>query len=200
MHEAWTAYCKGSLPIGAAVTDNQGCILARGRNCIHDEMEDGQPLSGHRLAHAEMNALLQVDWRRIDARACVLYTTTEPCPLCVGAIRMTLIGEVRYAAQDEVAGSIQLLESTPFLRKGQIKVVHPQQADLEVILIALLVEFALNYANESIEPAKYRQLASIDSAGAHLGKELFASKQLRHWREEGKAASFVLNQLAEYTE
>ncbi len=106
MEEAWASYCKGSLPIGAVVTDEQGNLLARGRNRIYendiyeDDRED-QILRGHRLAHAEMNALINVNWVNVNPYKCTLYTTTEPCPLCVGAIRLTRIRTVHYASRDE---------------------------------------------------------------------------------------------------
>jgi hypothetical protein len=34
--EAWEAYRRGSLPIGAVVTDALGNVLSRGRNRIHE--------------------------------------------------------------------------------------------------------------------------------------------------------------------
>jgi tRNA(adenine34) deaminase len=37
IEEAWTAYCHGSLPIGAAVTDRDGRLPARGRNRILEQ-------------------------------------------------------------------------------------------------------------------------------------------------------------------
>ncbi|MEX2534009.1 MAG: integrase core domain-containing protein [Trueperaceae bacterium] len=36
---AWEAYCAGSLPIGAIITDDQGKILARGRNRLAEQHE-----------------------------------------------------------------------------------------------------------------------------------------------------------------
>ena len=186
----------GSLPIGSVITDVHGQILARGRNRIHEGVSEGKLLSGHRLAHAEINALLQIEWDTMDAHNCVLYTTTEPCPLCVGAIRMTLIGEVRYASRDDTAGSAILFEMTPFLQNGNVKVIGPERADLEVILVAMLVEFALTFSNGNTT-TRYEQLASMVTTGAQLGQMLFATKQLRQWKDEGKAASFVLDQLAE---
>src|SRR5258708_25047415 len=88
--EAWSAYCAGSLPIGAAVVDADGRVVGRGRNRMFEDGAgaSGLDLVGHRLAHAEMNALLRLDHPHVDVRSCVLYTTLEPCALCVGAIRM----------------------------------------------------------------------------------------------------------------
>jgi tRNA(adenine34) deaminase len=196
IEEAWVAYCIGSLPIGSVITDAHGNILARGHNRVHKQPAEERVLTGHRLAHAELNALLCIDLNTINPCTCILYTTTEPCPLCVGAIRMALIGEVRYASRDEIAGSATLFESTPFLRKGNVKVVGPQNADLETILVGLLVEFALTHENDYAS-TRYEQLASIDSRGARLGKVLFASRQLYRWKNEGKMASFILDELAQ---
>ena len=192
------SYCMGSLPIGSVITDGQGHILACGRNRIHEAaLKSNAFISGHRLAHAEINALLQIDWNAVDPRTCILYTTTEPCPLCVGAIRMALLSEVHYASRDSSAGSAILFEATSFLRKGNIQVIGPEHVNLEIILVAILVEFALYYTNRNAL-SRYEELTAMDSDGALLGQMLFVSGQLRHWKEEGKLASFVLNQLAEY--
>src|SRR4051794_12741046 len=85
LEEAWAAYYAGSVPIGAVITDTAGQILARGRNRMGEQDAQGNTLYGHRLAHAEVNALLALDHTAVDPAACVLYSTTEPCPLCTGA-------------------------------------------------------------------------------------------------------------------
>src|SRR5579871_1790776 len=89
--EAWAAYCAGSLPIGAVVVSSDGAIVGRGRNRIFESSpvhSRATEVAGSRLAHAEINALLSVDHAALSLRECVLYTTLEPCALCVGAIRM----------------------------------------------------------------------------------------------------------------
>jgi tRNA(adenine34) deaminase len=194
LEEAWTAYCMGSLPIGSVIADTHGRILARGRNRIHEPPTRSDWFAGHRLAHAEINALIQIDWNVIDPGSCTLYTTTEPCPLCVGAIRMILLGEVHYAARDITAGSAVLFEATPFLRRGHIKVVGPEHVGLEVILVAMLVEYALGYAILNTT-TRYEQLASMDTDGAKLGRRLFASRQLRQWKDERRQVPFVFERL-----
>jgi len=124
LEEAGAAYRAGSLPIGAAVADPAGSVIARGRNRIHEHEADGGHLHGHRLAHAELNALNALDYRASDPLHCTRYTTTEPCPRCTGAIRIVKIGTVRYAARATVGGTIALLEATPFMRRGGSR-VHP---------------------------------------------------------------------------
>jgi tRNA(Arg) A34 adenosine deaminase TadA len=117
--EAWEAYHRGSLPIGAVVTDAHGDVVSRRRNRIHERCS-GPPgaVFGHKLAHAELNALLSLDHRETDPRACVLWTTTEPCPLCVGAARMADVGGLRYAAREPWGGSAAIFGTVPYLKRG----------------------------------------------------------------------------------
>lgn len=46
LEEAWAAYCAGSLPIGACISDPDGQILSRGRNRI-DDTEGEKPYVYH---------------------------------------------------------------------------------------------------------------------------------------------------------
>lgn len=197
LEEAWTAYCSGSLPIGAVVADGTGRIIARGRNRIFEETAEGRLLCGHRLAHAEMNALIALEWRQVDPATAVLYTTTEPCPLCTGAIRMIPIGEVHYASRDPGAGSIALLDATPFMRRRAIKVIGPQRADLEVIVMAMHVECALHRGLAGYSSQLFDTWGAVVPRGVELGQALLRSGQLGQMREEGTAVAAVVNQLAE---
>lgn len=133
----------------------------------------------------------------VDLTAYILYTTTEPCPLCVGAIRMVRLGEVRYASHDGGAGSADLFDANAYMRRGKINVIGPESALLEIILIALLTEWAL--ARSLIEEGAqmmYEMVVTMVPLGAQLGQRLFSSHLLHQWREEGRSASFVCDQLA----
>ena len=109
---------------------------------------------------------------------------------------MTRVGEVRYASRDGAAGSADLFQANPFLQRGKVKVVGPEHADLEAILIALMIEFALTQADANT-PSWCQMLASTVPVGAQLGQQIFASKQLRRWKDEGQTAPFIFEQLAE---
>jgi len=111
--EAWEACRVGCVPVGAVILDENGREISRGRNRIGADAPPGQ--IGHSdLAHAEMNALIQVARTRINTHTCILYTLLEPCPLCMGAIYMVGVRTVAYAARDAFAGSINLLGATPY--------------------------------------------------------------------------------------
>jgi tRNA(adenine34) deaminase len=197
LEEAWTAYRAGSIPIGAAITDAAGVIAACGRNRIYEREAEERHLHGHRLAHAEMNALNALDYRAVDPRACTLYTTTEPCPLCTGAIRMTKIGVVRYAARDTAAGSTALLEATPFMRRGGVRVVGPERADLEAIITAMHVEFSLCDGVLDRSAYLFDCWEPIIPDGVALGRNLHTSGELRRLGAMDAPIATVIDRLAE---
>lgn len=194
--EAWTSYCCGSLPHGAVLTDATGNIVSQGRNRIHEQEAPGSIIHGQKLAHAELNTLLQTDWKRVDRSSVVLYSTIEPCAMCTGAIRMANVREIRYAARDTTSGGLSLLDKTPFLVKGQIRVIGPENATLEIVLLAMLIDTALNMTDHPAKEAWAAELASQVPAAGILGNELHASRQLSLWAEEGRSASFVFDALA----
>ncbi len=108
--EARLALEAGERPIGAVIVYD-GRIVGRG----HAEHR-GQH---SRLAHAEMNALLRTanmlyDHPHEDA---VLYTTVEPCEMCLGAIVMSdAVNHVVYALADRWANASVMLEM-PHVRR-----------------------------------------------------------------------------------
>jgi tRNA(Arg) A34 adenosine deaminase TadA len=106
----WEAYTAGTIPVGAVVTDESGRIVARGRNRIFDTAGDGG-LGGSRLAHAEVNALLALPSTEIY-EACTLYSSLEPCPLCLSAVFAVRVGSVRFAGTDPYAGAHGQLPET----------------------------------------------------------------------------------------
>lgn len=195
VEEAWTAYQHGSLPIGAAITDGRGVILSRGRNRIHELEDAGRLLSGHRLAHAEMNALVALEWRHIAPADCALYTTTEPCPLCVGAMRMTRIPEVHFASRDGAAGSADLFTANDFMRRGDVRVHGPFSVTLEALLVSMLIEFALHHNDENA-PGWIARVAQTVPVALELGHSLARSGDLRAWAASHRPVGEVVDDLA----
>jgi tRNA(adenine34) deaminase len=206
--EAWAADCAGSVPIGAVVADAHGQIIGRGRNRIMDKSvgvvlspEDVQrsnrPVFNHDLAHAELNALLSlrnVDWDKTtpnNPRQWRLYTTMEPCPLCLGAFYMSGLRQLYYAARDPYAGSVNLLGATPYLSRKPIQVLGPHP-ELEPLSIALIVESMLK---DSMERAQWMcdQWRPTAPLGVALGKRLFDQQILQPLRSAtGTAAEMVM--------
>jgi tRNA(Arg) A34 adenosine deaminase TadA len=194
--QAWKAYRAGSLPMGAVVVDRTGRIVGRGRNRIFEttaEVPETQCVFGNRLAHAEINALISLDYRTTNVRECTLYVTLESCVLCVGAIRMVGLKGVRYVARDPVAGGLALLEATDFMRRGGVipkELGHPAVAFATIALnVAAHLELVDNW-----KPDRWQ----VDGLpGVEFGQNLFASGELRRLAESGTSIAHVLEQLAD---
>lgn len=194
LDEAWAAYQAGSIPIGAVIVDEAGGIVATGRNRIFEMTAPPPFLAGHRLAHAEINALVSLDRTRAQPRDCTLYTTTEPCPLCTGAIRMERLREVRYASRDTVAGSIALLDASPFMRRRDIQVYGPARSDLEAIIVAMHVAFSLR-ADPSVGAQLATQWAEAIPDGVALGQQLHRTATLQRLGDAAAPTAEMIGKL-----
>jgi tRNA(Arg) A34 adenosine deaminase TadA len=75
-------------PFGACIVQD-GRIVAVARNAV---------LTSDATSHAEVNAIRKASkkLRTFDLTGCEIYSTTEPCPMCFGAIHWARIGTVYY--------------------------------------------------------------------------------------------------------
>ncbi|WP_407539635.1 nucleoside deaminase [Deinococcus radiomollis] len=137
LEEAWTAYTEDSLPIGACVADASGTVLARGRNRLGEARKVDGVIGGHDLGHAEINALLALKGTpRPDCYGWTVYTTVEPCPQCAGAVTMSGVRGLSYAAPDPWAGCADLLTTHPYMvRKGMLV----GRAPADIVRVSLLL-------------------------------------------------------------
>jgi tRNA(adenine34) deaminase len=107
--EADAAGQAGELPIGAVLVLD-GEIIARGR-ARHQE-------SKCQLRHAELNALLNGGERLwTDYKRAILFTTVEPCPMCLGAVVMADVPHIIYALNDKIIHSKLSIETNPYIRR-----------------------------------------------------------------------------------
>jgi tRNA(adenine34) deaminase len=203
--QAWLAYRAGSVPIGACITDQAGTMLAWGHNRIEQTDLEIPYLHNSRLAHAEMNAILHLISRKqnepqyapLEPRDLILYTTTEPCPLCVWALVMMNFKELKYASKEAWGGSLEILEANHYLRAKNIKVHHPENTLLETILVMLHVEFELRVDKGRSHELIHRWAQDTPQA-VQLGTALHQNgklSQLRHELSEARDAFNTLERL-----
>ena len=101
LEHARLALEAGNLPIGAAIV-HDGQVIAVGRNAI-----DLPPNDTH---HAELSAIQSIaPFLALHKRECIIYTTLEPCMMCLGAIINVGIESVVVGAADKYCGAISLL-------------------------------------------------------------------------------------------
>ncbi len=144
MQEAWSAYLHGSYPIGACVLDGEGAIIARGRNRLGEEHRVHEMISGHRLAHAEVNALLNLPEVSTETPGTLtLVSSVEPCPMCLGAMRMQGITKLAYAAADAWAGHVDALDKTFYFSQKATE-IYRAPPEVERFCATLLLTFFLD--------------------------------------------------------
>jgi tRNA(Arg) A34 adenosine deaminase TadA len=96
--EAWAAFRAGSPPVGAVVVDAGGLVVATGRSRRGEHTAPANHLSGSRVAHAEINALAQLDVDQHVGHE--LLTTLRPCFLCAAALAISHVPHVSFAGDD----------------------------------------------------------------------------------------------------
>ena len=99
---------EGGIPIGAALFDSQGNLLASGRN---RRIQDNDP-----SIHGETDAFRRAGRLR-NYRDKILVTTLAPCWYCSGLIRQFNIGTV------VIAESVNFSGGTDWLREFGIEVI-----------------------------------------------------------------------------
>jgi tRNA(adenine34) deaminase len=193
---AWKAYCDDCYPIGAVVTDADGNVLTRGRNRIYEKDIRHGRLPGNEIAHAEVEALQALDYAAVDQHTCILYTTTEPCPMCMGMFYMSGLRRLQFAARDPFAGSINMLGTTWYLSRKPIKVSGPDPV-LEPTIVSLFVEQDLSFhAGKFPEGLFWEIYGKAFPEGIGLGQHLFEQGELKAMRKSAMAARDVYDRLA----
>ena len=185
---AWESYVQGSLPIAAVIIDEQNKVVARGRNRLRDDDAEPNALHKHPLAHAEVNALLDFPFTELQASRCTLLTTTEPCPLCVGAVRMSHLGSLVYASRDAWAGCSHLFETDPYIRRKGTQVSSLAGSGLETVLIALQTDAHLRDTRPEKElkaPVFLSVWREVVPVGVAAGEELFEAGVLLELAHDG---------------
>ena len=76
-------------PFGAVVVKD-GAVVASNHNCVLKNNDS--------TCHGEMEAIREAEQKlgTYDLSGCELYTTGEPCPMCLAAILWANIGKVYY--------------------------------------------------------------------------------------------------------
>ena len=77
-------------PFGAVIVKN-GKLIAKSANKVTTEIDP--------TAHAEISAIRKAakKLKTFDLSDCVIYTSCEPCPMCLGAIYWSRISKIYYA-------------------------------------------------------------------------------------------------------
>lgn len=117
-------------PFGAVIVKG-GKIVAEGANSVTSTNDP--------TAHAEVLAIREAcgKLRCFDLRGCEMYTSCEPCPMCLGAIYWSRLDRVYFASLASDAATIGFDDSFIYC---QIKRPHSER---EIPMIQMMREEAL---------------------------------------------------------
>ncbi len=121
----------GGGPFGAVIVKN-GLVIAEAANGV---VRDNDP-----TAHAEVSAIREAckSLGTFDLSGCVIYTSCEPCPMCLGAIYWAHIDTVYYGSKAADANNIGFDDSFIY---HEIAKPHPER---RIKFIELLPNEAIN--------------------------------------------------------
>ncbi|MFT3994954.1 MAG: nucleoside deaminase [Dysgonomonas sp.] len=95
---------KGGGPFGAVIVKD-GKIVAQGHNCV--------TINNDPTAHAEVTVIRKAckKMKTFDLSGCEIYTSCEPCPMCLSAIYWAHIDKIYYGCTKADAKDIDFDDS-----------------------------------------------------------------------------------------
>lgn len=185
--EAWEAFCTGSIPIGAAVFDEKGGLILKD----HNRTQLPETIN-RRIAHAEANILRQLDTSRFDPKKLTLYTTMEPCPMCMGTAAVSNIRHLRSAAHDPHCGMIHLIESEPYFIGKALDYTF-ECGDPELVQLTLQSYYELRCIEAGASRCVLDSFSEQCPEAAEISERLYKNKVLDRFAEEGTAFGVVFD-------
>lgn len=120
---------KGGGPFGAVIA-RDGVVVAEASNRV--------TLDNDPTAHAEVSAIRAASLRlgTFDLSGCDIYTSCEPCPMCLGAIYWAHLDHIYYANDRKDAAAIgfdddfiyQEIARAPADRHKPMRILLPDEA------------------------------------------------------------------------
>lgn len=143
LEHARAALDRGEFPVGCVISDGEAILAHGARSGTADH-------SFNEIDHAEIAALRNLAKKmpelKKDAGKLTLYSTLEPCLMCLGAVLISGIGRIVYAYEDVMGGGTQCLQSyMPPLYRDRKPVIVPYVSRSESV--ALLKRFFQNPGN-----------------------------------------------------
>ncbi len=185
--EAWRAFGFGSTPIGAAIFDKEGKLILSDRNRSREADTVNREIS-----HAEANALRRLDTDRVDSRELVLYTSMEPCPMCMGMILMGHIKTIHFAAYDSYCGMVHLTKQEPYYIGKNIACTH-EGGEGELFQLTIQSYYELRHIERGCSDKVLSMFGKTSSKAVENAKKLYSSKTLDRLSENGAACGEVFD-------
>ena len=136
---------RGGGPFAALIV-RDGEIVSTGINSVAEENDP--------TAHAEINAIRSAtkELQRFKLNDCVLYSTCEPCPMCLGAVYWSGIPTIYFGNSREDAAKYGFDDSYIYQQIGMA--LDERQVRFTRILGKEAIE-AFNYWDQQSDKIQY---------------------------------------------
>lgn len=187
--EAWLAFGIGSIPIGAAIFDENGVLLVR----EHNRSNEPETLNKN-ISHAEANAIRLIDTSACNVREVTLYTTMEPCPMCMGTAVMSNIKRLRYAARDPYCGCVHIKDTEPYI-SGKGLDYTTAGGEPELVQLTIQSYHELRCIERGCGDGVLRQFAELSPRAVDIARTLYADRRLDSYAAQGRPFADVYDEI-----
>lgn len=118
---------NGSSPFGALVVNEKGEIIGTGHNQVVSLNDPS--------AHGEVMAIRDAcqNIHSFDLSGCTLYSSCEPCPMCLNTAKWANIKEIVYAATREDAEKIGFRDKI-FYEEDPVILTHLEESSAQDVM------------------------------------------------------------------
>ncbi len=183
--EGWIAFKNGSTPIGAALFDKDGTLILKNRNRANEKGTINK-----RISHAEANILRELDITSYDFKELTLYSTMEPCPMCMGTCVMAGIRKLRFAARDPYCGFTYLKDTEPYFLTKNLDYTFADD-EMEKVQLVMQGYRELRYMEQGASDKVFKTFYGLRPEIKTITEKLYAEKVLDRFANDNRSFSEV---------
>jgi hypothetical protein len=116
--------------------------------------------------------------------------------MCMGTLYMSGIRTLYYGSREPFAGSVNMLGTTWYLSRKPVKVFHPQNQLLELIIMSMMIEQDYQKHHGELPPIAetiYKCWMEVVPRCVPFSRILYESDTLSSARSNGASAAIMLD-------
>lgn len=192
----WISLCGKSKAIAALIIDEEGNVISEGRNKIGENL-----IPNPRVQHAEVEAVRNLDVEKYPhVKSYTLYTSLEPCPMCMGTIVMGGIRNVVIGAHDDLGGAMGLIEHSSYLKSKNIRITWMPEIYGEVQRGLQSIKELLYNDNPNKLRSMMEDFSVYNKKGVMAAKQMVGSGMFSEKTPSEYSIDEIFNMLAELIE
>ena len=187
--EAWRSLQKGNVPSGSVIYDKHGNFIASSHNLFRESAANPY------TAHSCINAINQIDQKSVESsEEMVLYTSMEPCLMCLGAVVISNIKEIHAAARDLFYGASHCLYDDASLISSNIS-YYAESGDIEFFQIVLQSCFEIQMIARKHSPCILECHRRANGSAVEVAEKLHLRRTLQQMSYQNRKCSEVYDMI-----